>query len=234
MRRIDPRKGKSHDLHPTAKNKHVGSDFDDFLREEKILEKTETIARKRVASYKTSKRRLAGNKKGASTMEKWNYRVVRKELTWRDWKTKKIRAGFMYDIHEAYYDNKGIISAITQNPVRITGETMEEMRHEWVMMAEAFGQPILDYSKFVKTDTGNAGKVKTKGNKKEGKPLRKSGASILRDLNNGETVSEILRKDSEIDHKKRFVGVAGLKKIIILLAEDYVGESRAKRRKAKD
>jgi antitoxin HicB len=34
-----------------AKNKHVGSNFDDFLKEEGALERTETIAIKRVISY---------------------------------------------------------------------------------------------------------------------------------------------------------------------------------------
>jgi antitoxin HicB len=34
-----------------AKNKHLGSDFDDFLKEEGSLEHTETVAIKRVISY---------------------------------------------------------------------------------------------------------------------------------------------------------------------------------------
>jgi antitoxin HicB len=33
------------------KNKYIGSDFDDFLKEEGILERTETVAIKRVIAY---------------------------------------------------------------------------------------------------------------------------------------------------------------------------------------
>jgi len=37
------------------------------------------------------------------------------------------------------------MTPITQDPVEPFGENIEELRHAWVMMAEAFGQPILDY-----------------------------------------------------------------------------------------
>jgi hypothetical protein len=33
------------------KNKHIGSDFDDFLKEENILEETEAIASKRILAF---------------------------------------------------------------------------------------------------------------------------------------------------------------------------------------
>ena len=52
---------------------------------------------------------------------------------------------YRYDIHEAYYDRNGYVGAITQDPVEPFGENIEELRHSWVMMSEAFGQPILDY-----------------------------------------------------------------------------------------
>jgi hypothetical protein len=37
------------------------------------------------------------------------------------------------------------VGAITQDPVEPFGENIEELRHTWVMMVEAFGQPILDF-----------------------------------------------------------------------------------------
>ncbi len=52
---------------------------------------------------------------------------------------------YTYAIHEAYYDKNGHVGAITKDPVEPFGENIEELRHSWVMMAEAFGQPILDY-----------------------------------------------------------------------------------------
>lgn len=52
---------------------------------------------------------------------------------------------YTYAIHEAYYDKKGHVGAITEDPVEPCGENIEELRRSWIMMAEAFGQPILDY-----------------------------------------------------------------------------------------
>jgi len=75
----------------------------------------------------------------------WNYRVVRKKHICVDSTDKKERVDYTYAIHEAYYDKKGNVGAITNDPVEPFGENIEELRHSWVMMAEAFGQPILDY-----------------------------------------------------------------------------------------
>ena len=75
----------------------------------------------------------------------WNYRVVRKKNADADAKDKEERVNFTYAVHEAYYDKNGHVGAITQDPTEPFGENIEELRHAWVMMAEAFGQPILDY-----------------------------------------------------------------------------------------
>lgn len=75
----------------------------------------------------------------------WNYRVVRKRHVCIDPTDKKERVDYTYAIHEAYYDKSGHVGAITQDPVEPFGENIEELRHSWVMMSEAFGQPILDH-----------------------------------------------------------------------------------------
>jgi putative addiction module component (TIGR02574 family) len=75
----------------------------------------------------------------------WNYRVVRKKTVYQDSSNKKERTNYTYAIHEAYYDKNGFAGAITTDHVEPFGETIEELRHSWVMMAEAFGKPILDY-----------------------------------------------------------------------------------------
>ena len=75
----------------------------------------------------------------------WNYRVVRKKNVTAVVIDKKERAHFTYAIHEAHYDNNGHVGAITQDPIEPFGENIEQLRHAWVMMAEAFGLPILDY-----------------------------------------------------------------------------------------
>ena len=74
----------------------------------------------------------------------WNYRVVRKKSVSIDPTDQKERVDYTYAIHEAYYDKNGHIGAITQDPVEPFGENIEELRYSWVMMAEAFGQPIED------------------------------------------------------------------------------------------
>jgi hypothetical protein len=71
----------------------------------------------------------------------WNYRVVRKRHASPD----TGRVSYTYAIHEAYYDNNGYVGTVTQDPVEPFGENIEELRHSWVMMAEAFGLPILDF-----------------------------------------------------------------------------------------
>lgn len=75
----------------------------------------------------------------------WNYRVVRKKTVYQDSSGKKERTNYTYAIHEAYYDKNGFAGSITEDPVEPFGETIEELRHSWVMMAEAFGKPVLDY-----------------------------------------------------------------------------------------
>jgi len=75
----------------------------------------------------------------------WNYRVVRKGIVLKDSESNKERTYFTYSVHETYYDNNGKVGSITQKAINPFGETIEELRHSWLMMAEAFGKPILDY-----------------------------------------------------------------------------------------
>ena len=75
----------------------------------------------------------------------WNYRIVRKKNLNADSANKREKVNYTYAIHEAYYDNNGYVGAITQDPIEPFGENVEELRHAWVMMAEAFGKPILDF-----------------------------------------------------------------------------------------
>ena len=44
----------SHHGEPRVNEKHVGSDFDDFLREEGLLEEAEAVAAKRVLAFQIS------------------------------------------------------------------------------------------------------------------------------------------------------------------------------------
>ncbi|WP_027360757.1 hypothetical protein [Desulforegula conservatrix] len=75
----------------------------------------------------------------------WNYRIVRKRYVYTDPESNKERVDYTYAIHEAFCDNNGKVGAITQDHVAPLGDNIEDLRHSWVMMAEAFGQPVLDY-----------------------------------------------------------------------------------------
>ena len=75
----------------------------------------------------------------------WNYRVIRKKHICMHATQTKERVDYTYGIHEAFYDENWYVGSITENPVEPFGENMEDLRHSWVMMAEAFGQPVLDY-----------------------------------------------------------------------------------------
>jgi putative addiction module component (TIGR02574 family) len=82
----------------------------------------------------------------------WNYRVVRRRHVYKASEGEKERVDYTYAIYEAYYDKNGHVGAITQEPVEPFGENIEELRHAWVMMAEAFGLPILDYDQIPEPD----------------------------------------------------------------------------------
>jgi len=70
----------------------------------------------------------------------WTYRVV-----------KQTTPGGVevFGVHEAYDD--GDIEnphSISHDPVRVDGESVEEMRSSLARMAQAFERPVLDYNAF--------------------------------------------------------------------------------------
>ena len=50
-----------------------------------------------------------------------------------------------YGVHEAYCDKKGLVFAITQQPVGPSGNTEEELKANIKHMWECLKKPILDY-----------------------------------------------------------------------------------------
>jgi hypothetical protein len=106
----------------------------------------------------------------------WNYRIVRKRHTFIDSTGEKERVDYTYAIHEAYYDKKGHVGTITNDPVEPFGENIEELRHSWVMMAEAFGQPFLDYDN-----------IPEPGYDKKDDPMGSALDERLKDVETGDT-----------------------------------------------
>lgn len=63
----------------------------------------------------------------------WNYRIIRKDNG----------LGFVYQIHEVYYDEGGKITTWSEEPVAPMGETVRELDEDVRMQREAFEKPHL-------------------------------------------------------------------------------------------
>lgn len=59
----------------------------------------------------------------------WNYRVIESEG--------------MFNIHEVYYNDKGKITAISEDPIAPAGETFEELKRALKYYQQAVKRPIL-------------------------------------------------------------------------------------------
>jgi putative addiction module component (TIGR02574 family) len=166
----------------------------------------------------------------------WNYRVVRKENKHTDPENKKERVHYTYAIHEAYYDENGYVGAITQDPVMPFGENIEELRHSWVIMAEAFGQPVLDYSNIpdagydikkdpVRSELDKRLKELEAGNE-EGIPWEQVKAEL--EIKWGPFDEEAYQRqeteerlEKERVHSETFVGAPTLEELIRKMCSDY-------------
>ena len=79
----------------------------------------------------------------------WNHRVIRKSRR----VGKDVHVS--YGIHEVYYDSEGKPHSVTEEPVDPYGDTPVQLLHSWMMMADAFTKPILDYAIFKDKDIEN-------------------------------------------------------------------------------
>lgn len=59
----------------------------------------------------------------------WNYRVIESEG--------------MFHIHNVYYNDKGDITAISEDPIAPAGETLEELKGDLKYYQQAVKSPIL-------------------------------------------------------------------------------------------
>ncbi|MBM4141458.1 MAG: hypothetical protein FJ242_08270 [Nitrospira sp.] len=74
----------------------------------------------------------------------WDYRVIVHEK--------------MFYIHEVYYNDKGDITAISENPMYPCGESLDELKGDMGYFLRAFDRPVLkkEEIRFVPMDrTGN-------------------------------------------------------------------------------
>jgi hypothetical protein len=164
----------------------------------------------------------------------WNYRVVRRKHLWRDPQTQQEHVTYSYGIHEAYYDHSGHVGMITQDAIEPYGETIEELRHVWVMMAEAFGQPLLDDENI--PEPGYDGTYKTLAGEAEEERITEEEADdgvwepmTPEERSEYHVTQENERFQHEQQHYQEFVGIQPLKSLIETIYEDYIAWCKCNR-----
>lgn len=70
----------------------------------------------------------------------WNHRVVR-----RFYPNTHMDDSMLYEIYEVYYKEDGTIDGITEEPIRIREESMDDLRKTVERLTKCLTQPIIDY-----------------------------------------------------------------------------------------
>lgn len=70
----------------------------------------------------------------------WNHRVVR-----RFYPNTHMDDSMLYEIYEVYYKEDGNIDGITEEPIRIREENIDDLRKTVERLTECLEQPIIDY-----------------------------------------------------------------------------------------
>ena len=70
----------------------------------------------------------------------WNHRVVR-----RFYPNTHMDDSMLYEIYEVYYNKDGTINGITEEPIRIREETVDDLRKTVERLTKCLNSPIIDY-----------------------------------------------------------------------------------------
>ena len=70
----------------------------------------------------------------------WNYRVVKEEYEGEPY----------YFIKEVYYDKDGEIEAIAEDPIRLDGLTIEDIKEDIYLVGFAFSRDVIDFNEVSK------------------------------------------------------------------------------------
>lgn len=73
----------------------------------------------------------------------WNHRVVR-----RFYPNTHMDDSMLYEIYEVYYDKDGNIQGITEEPIRISEETVDDLRKTVERLTKCLNNPVIDYDTF--------------------------------------------------------------------------------------
>lgn len=70
----------------------------------------------------------------------WNHRVVR-----RFYPNTHMDDSMLYEIYEVYYDKEGRIEGLTEEPIKIREESVDDLRKTIERLTKCLEQPIIDY-----------------------------------------------------------------------------------------
>jgi hypothetical protein len=73
----------------------------------------------------------------------WNHRIIKHTSKILGRGKNKFRSRAWFGIHEIYYSGKGDIIMYTDEPVRILGDDIEDMKESIKLLSTAFEKPIL-------------------------------------------------------------------------------------------
>lgn len=61
----------------------------------------------------------------------------------RNWNYRVLKTGDIYQIHEVFYDDVGIIIGWSKSPCSPVGDSPAELEHDVEQFRKAFGRPVL-------------------------------------------------------------------------------------------
>ena len=70
----------------------------------------------------------------------WNHRVVR-----RFYPNTHMDDSMLYEIYEVYYNEDGTIQGLTENPISIREESLEDLKTTLQRISKCLDNPIIDY-----------------------------------------------------------------------------------------
>jgi len=78
----------------------------------------------------------------------WNHRVVR-----RTYPNTHMDDSILYEIHEVYYNEDGTIGSITEEPISIIEESVEDLKSTIERLTKCLTTPIIDYDTLQEIET---------------------------------------------------------------------------------
>ncbi len=140
----------------------------------------------------------------------WNYRLVKKSLPDSE------HEHFTYGIHEVYYNEDGTAWGVTEDPVDMSAEHLNELKIQWDMLIEAFGRPVIEYDEFCKNVADPAFECNIPRTDEEWDKLEEESLShdevleelSLNDFDPKEYAAELALQNEkeELQHDAEFIG----------------------------